>query len=121
MSMFKKLLTIGLILLTLDGMYLMANKTLFENQVITIQRTVLQIKPASAFACYAFLIGGLYYFIIKNRRPVVDAFLLGLLIYGVFETTTYALFKHWSPYVVVMDTLWGGILLALTTYITYTM
>ena len=121
MSMLKKLITIGLILLTLDGIYLMVNKTLFENQVITIQRTTLQIKPVSALACYAFLIGGLYYFIIKNRRSVIDAFLLGILIYGVFETTTYALFKNWSPYLVVMDTLWGGILLALTTHITYIM
>jgi hypothetical protein len=117
--MWKKLLAIGFILLALDGIYLTLNKTLFENQVITIQRTTMQLKPMSVIACYIFLIGGLYYFIIKNRRSVLDAFILGLVIYGVYETTTYALFKNWSPYLVVMDTLWGGALLALTTHITY--
>ena len=106
-------------MLALDGIYLMFNKTMFENQIIDIQRTTMQDKPYSAVACYLFLIGGLYYFIIKNHRSIIDAFLLGIIIYGVYETTTYALFKKWSPYLVVIDTLWGGILLALTTYFTY--
>jgi uncharacterized membrane protein len=65
------------------------------------------------------LIGGLFYFILKNKRPVQDAFLLGLVIYGVYETTTYALLKNWNFATVMVDTLWGGILLALTTYLTY--
>jgi uncharacterized membrane protein len=117
--MIQKLTTIAIVMLILDGIYLTLNKTLFENQVISVQRVTLQIKPVSVIACYMFLIGGLYYFIIKNRRSVIDAFLLGLVIYGVYETTTYALFKNWSPYLVVIDTLWGGILLALTTHITY--
>uniref|UniRef100_A0A6C0D4H2 DUF2177 family protein n=1 Tax=viral metagenome TaxID=1070528 RepID=A0A6C0D4H2_9ZZZZ len=117
--MIKKLITIAIILLALDACYLLINRTLFENQVIDIQRTTMKVKPISVIACYIFLIGGLYYFIIKNHRPVLDAFILGLVIYGVYETTTYALFKKWQAYLVFMDTLWGGTLLALTTYITY--
>jgi uncharacterized membrane protein len=68
-------------------------------------------------ACYLFLIIGLNYFIIKPKKSVSDAFLFGLVVYGVYETTNYALFNKWSIYTVIMDTLWGGILFALTTYI----
>jgi uncharacterized membrane protein len=62
-------------------------------------------------------VAGINYFIIKPRRSVSDAFLLGIIIYGVYETTNLALFKNWSILTVIIDTLWGGILFATTTYI----
>ena len=67
--------------------------------------------------CYIFLIFGLNYFIIKPGHSVKDAFLLGLLIYVVFETTNKALFSNWSWLTVLIDSLWGGILFATVTYI----
>jgi uncharacterized membrane protein len=63
-----------------------------------------------------FLVGGLNYFILHAHNKVMDAFILGLVIYGVFENTNLALFKKW-PTMVILDTLWGGILFASTTYI----
>jgi len=50
---------------------------------------------------------------------VFDAFLLGVFVYGVYETTSLALLRKWRPTTVLIDTLWGGILFALTTYLTY--
>jgi len=38
---------------------------------------------------------------------------------GVYETTTYSVFKKWSPILMIIDTLWGGILFSVTTIITY--
>jgi uncharacterized membrane protein len=70
-----------------------------------------------AIICYIFLIFGINYFIIKPKRSIQDAFLLGLVIYGVFETTNITLFSKWSWLTVIIDTLWGGILFALTAYI----
>ena len=92
---------------------------MFENQIIEIQRVALKVKIPGAIACYAFLIFGLYYFILRTRRPVLDAVLLGLVIYGVYETTSYALLKKWKPSIVLMDTLWGGALFGLTTAAVY--
>jgi uncharacterized membrane protein len=60
---------------------------------------------------------GINYFIIKPRKSVSEAFLLGLVIYGVYETTNYALLSNWSFLTVIIDTLWGGILFALTAFI----
>ena len=47
------------------------------------------------------------------------AFLLGLVIYGVYEGTNYAIIDGWKPWAVALDTIWGGILFALTTWILY--
>ena len=62
---------------------------------------------------------GINYFIIKPKRSISDAFLLGLVIYGTYETTNWAIFTKWSVKTVIIDTLWGGILFALTTHLTY--
>ena len=67
--------------------------------------------------CYIFLITGLNYFIIQYNKSPQDAFLLGLIIYGVFETTSLALFSKWSILLGIIDTLWGASLFWLTTLI----
>ena len=106
-------------LLVLDGIYLYSNLRTFENQVINVQRVVLKARPVGAIICYLALIFGLNYFIISKNRSPLDAFLLGLVIYAVYDSTNYTIFKQWSPMLAVTDSLWGGILFALTTYITY--
>ena len=106
-------------LLVLDGIYLYSNLRAFENQVINVQRVVLKARPVGAIICYLALIFGLNYFIISKNRSPLDAFLLGLVIYAVYDSTNYTIFKQWSPMLAVTDSLWGGILFAITTYITY--
>ena len=78
----------------------------------------MQFRPLGAILCYAFLIFGLNYFILQKSRSCKEAFLLGLLIYGVYETTSYTLLHDWPLSAVLLDTLWGGTVLAMTTYIT---
>lgn len=103
----------------IDYVYLQGIKTYFQWQVETIQKTPMKINIWGAALCYLFLVVGIYYFIIQPKRSYMDAFLLGLVIYGVFETTNYALFKDWAFTTVIIDTLWGGILFAITTYAVY--
>lgn len=117
--MFKKLTLIAILLLILDLTYLFLFKDFMLPIFKKIQKTDIKVRFASAFACYIILVSGLYYFIIRKNAPVKDAFLLGVLINGVYETTNYAFFKNWSPLLVVLDTLWGGILLSTTTFIYY--
>ena len=119
MNFYKDLLLPGIILILLDGTFLYTNSQVFENQVVQIQRTALQFKPLAAVICYLFMIFGLYYFIIRQHKPVWDAFLFGLVIYGIYELTNYSIFKKWNMSTVVLDTVWGGILMALTTWLTY--
>jgi len=116
--MFDFLMLISaIVFITIDFIYLNIMKDYFDKQIKNIQGTKIEMNFLGAALCYIFLIYGLNYFIIKPRKSVSEAFLLGLVIYGVFETTNYALFKNWSIITVIMDTLWGGLLFASTTYI----
>ena len=107
----------AIVFITIDFIYLNVIKNYFYKQVKSVQGSELKINFLGVALCYIFLIIGINYFIIKPHKSVSDAFLLGLIIYGVYETTNYALLKNWSIITVIMDTLWGGILFAITTYI----
>ena len=107
----------AIVLIAIDFVYLNIIKDFFQKQIISVQGSSVQVNYLGVAICYIFLITGLNYFIIKPNKSVNDAFLLGLIIYGVYETTNYALFKNWSIITVIIDTLWGGILFASTTYI----
>jgi uncharacterized membrane protein len=107
----------AIVMLSLDFVYLSTMKGYFMNQVKNVQGSALKLNYFGAALCYVFLIAGINYFIIKPRKSVSDAFLLGLVIYGVYETTNYALFSNWSIVSVIIDTLWGGLLFASTAYV----
>ena len=107
----------AIIMISIDFVYLNVMKGFFDKQVQHVQNSPLKINYLGAALCYLFLIVGINYFIIKPKKSVSDAFLLGIVIYGVYETTSYALLKDWSIFTVFIDTLWGGLLFASTTYI----
>jgi len=116
---FYFLFIIGILLVAVDSIYLYTIKDMFELQIAAVQRVSLQFRLSGAILCYLLLILGLYYFIILPKKSVMDAFLFGIVIYGVYETTNYTLLKKWKPEIVVIDTLWGGVLLAIVTSIIY--
>jgi uncharacterized membrane protein len=117
--LFNELGVSALTMITLDSIYLQIVQNAYSNQLMQVQGSPLSIKLIPAILCYVLLVFGLNYFIISKKRSLVDAFLLGLVIYGVYDTTTYALITKWSPYLALTDAIWGGILMAITTYITY--
>jgi uncharacterized membrane protein len=107
----------AIIFVLLDSVYLSFIKNYFDKQIYSIQGSKIKINFVGVMLCYLFLIVGLNYFIIKPKKSISDAFLLGLIIYGVYETTNYALLSKWSILTVIIDTLWGGVLFASTAYI----
>ena len=109
----------AIVLIILDSSYIYLMTGYFKKQVKDVQGSPLQLNLLGAALCYVFIIFGLNYFIIKNRKSVKDAFLLGIVVYAVFELTNLALFKNWHIMSVLIDTLWGGILFGLTTGIVY--
>lgn len=116
--MFDFLMLISaIVFITTDFVYLSIIKDYFINQIKLVQGSEPKVNFLGVALCYIFLVAGINYFIIKPRKSVNDAFLLGIVIYGVYETTNYALLKNWSIFTVIMDTLWGGTLFAFTTYI----
>ena len=112
-----KLLLSAIIFIFMDSIYLNVIKNYFSTQVKIVQGSHMKLNITATLICYVILIFGINYFIIQPMRSVQDAFLLGLVIYGVFETTNMALFTKWAWLTVLIDTLWGGILFGVTTSI----
>ena len=113
----------AIILLILDGLYIYANRTFLIGQLEAVQHSPIKVNILGAVACYILILLGLYFFIFRYKSRSIqeqtwNAFVLGIVIYGVYETTNYATLKSWTLKMVLMDTLWGGILLASTTYLT---
>ena len=116
--MFDFLMLISaIVFISIDFIYLNVMKGYFDKQIQSVQGSQTKMNYLGAALCYIFLIIGINYFIIKPKKSITDAFLLGIVIYGVYETTNYAIFKNWSILSVIIDTLWGGLLFAFTTYV----
>lgn len=115
----REIIASSLILIFLDAIFIYFMSSTFSSQILEVQRSPLHVNIHGAVMCYIIIIFGLNYFIIQKRKSVFDAFLLGVFVYGVYETTSLSLLRKWRPTTVLIDTLWGGILFALTTYLTY--
>jgi len=131
------LIVVAVIILGLDAVFLTLFKDFFARQVMLVQGTAMKVNIASAAVCYVLIVVGLYYFVLRHiivpnatsvaasmqtmrlSDGIKSAFFLGILVYGVYETTTLAILKNWSPITALIDTTWGGTLFALSTYIFY--
>jgi len=117
MSLIVTILTILVVMLALDSVYLYFTKSIFGQLVARIQRTALEFKLLGAVVVYILLAVGLYIFIVEPGKPLWQAALLGLVIYGVYDFTNYAIFKKYDLSIAIMDMVWGSVLLTATTYI----
>ena len=118
----KRIPSIAVVLvtmITLDAIYLNAFRGFYNHQVLLVQGGDIQFKLLPAVLTYVSLVFGLFYFIIREKKSIKDAFLLGLVIYSVFELTNKTIFNKWKMTSVIIDTLWGGVLFAITTWATY--
>lgn len=106
-------------ILALDAMYIMfVSKNMFNTMMRAIQGTAIQPKYLAIAVTYLFIFLSYFYFIILKHGSIQDAFVLGVTTYAIYELTNYSLITKWSPQVVLIDTLWGGILFALTRWLT---
>ena len=122
--MIKEIIIVALLMIIIDAMYISIIGKDYIGMIEKIQKKKIKMNSYGVFISYFFLVLGLYYFVIKdlklkkkNNQYLIDAFMLGLVIYGVYEGTSYALIEDWYEKYLLVDTIWGGILFALVSYI----
>lgn len=131
------LIVLAVIVLVLDAVFLTLTKDMFARQIMLVQGTAMKVNIPSAAICYVLMVVGLYYFVLRHiivpnatsaaasiqtmrlNDGIKTAFFLGILVYGVYETTTLAILRNWSPMTALIDTTWGGTLFALSAYLFY--
>lgn len=116
--MWKGIFFSSIILLLLDSIYLTLIGKAYSQQIFNIQKLPMKVNFSGALYSYLLLILGLNYFIISRNRSALDAGILGTVIYGVYDATSYAVLKDWDATLAIIDTLWGGVLFSSTTLIT---
>ena len=131
------LIVVAVIVLALDAVFLTVMKDTFARQVMLVQGTAMKVNIPSAAICYLLIVVGLYYFVLRHiivpnatsaaasiqtmrlNDGIKTAFFLGILVYGVYETTTLAILRNWGLIPALIDTVWGGTLFALSAYLFY--
>jgi uncharacterized membrane protein len=113
----KNLGVLAIIMLLLDAAFLYSTHSFVLPVYRNIQKMPVSLRYGSMVACYVLMVLGLYYFILRERRSILDAFLLGVLVYGVYDMTIYTIFTNYTLGIALMDMLWGGVLFAASTAI----
>jgi uncharacterized membrane protein len=96
-----------------DLMFFWVNRDFLDKTIRKVQRTSSQIRLAGAVLCYSALTALLY---ASLSLSYGKTFALGACVYAVYEGTNYAIFENWPATMVLMDTLWGGLLFVLVKY-----
>lgn len=107
------------ILLVVDVTWLYIMRESFGKLISNIQSSPLKLRIAPAIIAYIAMTLGLYHFVIKEKKSVIHAVLLGVFMNTVYECTNYAAFDKWPIDVVVKDILWGGAMFGITTVVFY--
>lgn len=115
----KELSVTAFVLLSIDLTYIYSKSEYFGRYFEKIQKSPLKFKPLKAAMAYILIVIGLYYFVIREKKPITYAFLLGIFVYGVYDLTNYSTLEKWTLRFVITDTLWGGTVFALSTFIVY--
>lgn len=107
----------SILILVIDSIYLNFFKSYFANQVKLVQKSTMQINISGVVLSYLFIIFGFNYFVVGFKMNLSESFLLGLVIYGIYEATNLAILKNWKILSVIIDTIWGGLLFLITNYL----
>ena len=118
---YKLIILSIIIVLIIDSFYVLAAKNLISQTIFKIQKKPLSVNIFYILLSYLLIIFALNYFILDNKNlslkeKYLNSFILGFIIYGVYEVTNAGLFNDWSNKLIIIDSLWGGILFLLATY-----
>ena len=108
--------------LILDAIMLtLVMKPLFDRHIGALMLENIRLLPAALF--YLAYVAGILWFVswpaLRDgdlTRVFINGALLGLMCYGTYEFTSYAIMKDWHWSMVVTDTTWGAVLTALAAW-----
>jgi uncharacterized membrane protein len=123
--MFNKIINIKilfislLILITLDFIYLYFNQNWYKNEIKKSQGSELILKWSGVLIRYLSQTFGLNLFVLQHNGTIIDSFIYGIIIYSNYLGTNYATIDTFDEKLAMVDLLKGGIIMSLTTYLTY--
>jgi uncharacterized membrane protein len=118
-SMIKLFVVSAGVLILLDFIYLFLQQEWYKKEIKKIQGAELKLNWAGVFMRYLAQIIGLNIFVLQNNGSILNSFLFGIIIYLNYIGTSYATIINFDELLAFVDLLKGGVIMGLTTYITY--
>ena len=119
----KDIILYAIIFVLVDSVYLNTIAGEFGKMIAKIQGSKMVFNMGAAVVVYIALVGAWAVFVHPElkKKPLKDvlckAFLLGLFIYATYDFTNLALIKDYRLDLAVMDSIWGGVLYSISTYL----
>ncbi len=107
-----KYMTVAALIAVLDIPWLMASSTFVSSMVRKIQGKDLELKAGPAVVVYFALA-----YLALLPKTSLEAFLLGLCVYAVYDFTNLATLANYDWRFAVADSLWGGVLFTIVHYV----
>jgi uncharacterized membrane protein len=129
----KSLITALISFFLLDYLWIgIIYKAKYTEMITKIQAVDLEFRYSSSLMVYLIMALAIIVWVIPKIEEIPDksdmeilkaslkyGSLMGFMIYGVYNFTNYAIFRHWSLETGLVDTFWGSFLMGVVTYIIY--
>ena len=96
-----------------DAIFFCVNQNFLYGIIKKVQHAPVKINRVGAVVCYLALAVLMY---LTLSWDYTKTFLFGASVYAVYEGTNYAIFKDWPLSMVLLDTIWGGVLFLLVKF-----
>ena len=124
-----KILLCIIVSIIVDLPYLYLNLDLFKKKTMAISgKGYPKNRLYSALLVYLAIAVGLVVFVlpkvdtskttsIRLKNALIYGGLFGVVSYSIFDFTNHFMFAGWDIYVALMDSIWGGVLCAIVSFI----
>ena len=118
-----KVFILILCILVIDVVFITLNKKMWETDVEMIQKSPLKLRTEYALVVYILIVIGVCVFVLfSDTKTIYDkmvlGFIWGVITYGVFDFTNLTIFSNYNFKTAMIDTLWGGIMVAFSVGLT---
>ena len=124
MNKILKFISIVFLLIVIDFVWIgIITADKYKKVIKAVQKSDLKIRMFPGLIVYIALALIIIFWVLPSikSKSFMDSFkngfMLGALVYTVFDFTNMAIFSDWTYTISIIDTLWGGILTGLITYI----
>lgn len=108
------IILIFVLFILFDLLFFYVNQSFLNKTIRAVQGKNARIRYLGAVLCYLALTFLLYTHL---HLDTIRTFCLGASVYAVYEGTNYAIFDQWPASMVLLDTLWGGVLFVAVQFI----
>ena len=121
-----------IVFLTCDIIWISANKKMYGSLVHKVQNAPLQINMMGAVSAYALMIVGLIFIVfplvhkqksasigisVKLVTAIIYGGIFGLVVYGIYNATNYAILHNYDLLTGLKDTVWGITVYSIGTFV----